>query len=278
MIFAFLTRIFFQLNVLIDNNGQAVICDCGLSRMRADITSRTATMIASESIVGGRNWMAPERLLGGLLKKPSDIYAFGMTLFEVSFVYVTLISNGWIRHQIFVNETPLGEVAFSEFIELVVRQNVRPERPDDEDAPYLSDAIWELAKRCWVKDPKERPTVNVVCGQVADLLVPSALGLLPNQSSTPAPSGNGDIVQQCLVLVPVPFLAPAFSTFKIILSSIKQVRASKNQLEVLVQSLAQFLQTLNMEYGANSLLELNTSTPLDELFRFVRFVFVRIYA
>lgn len=27
--------------------------------------------------------MAPERLLGGSLKKPCDMYAFGMTLYEV---------------------------------------------------------------------------------------------------------------------------------------------------------------------------------------------------
>ena len=34
--------------------------------------------------MGSRNWMAPEQLLGGLLKKPCDIYALGMTIYEVS--------------------------------------------------------------------------------------------------------------------------------------------------------------------------------------------------
>jgi serine/threonine protein kinase len=34
--------------------------------------------------MGSRNWMAPELLLGGSLKMPCDIYAFGMTLYEVS--------------------------------------------------------------------------------------------------------------------------------------------------------------------------------------------------
>jgi WD40 repeat protein len=46
-------------------------------------------------------------------------------------------------------------------VELVVKQGVRPERPDDEDAPQLSDAIWELAEACWVKDPKVRPTTTL---------------------------------------------------------------------------------------------------------------------
>jgi serine/threonine protein kinase len=74
-----------QLNVLIDEGANAVLCDFGLSRVKADVTSRTARP-DGEAIMGTRNWMAPERLMGGLLKKPCDIYAFGMTLYEVSLV------------------------------------------------------------------------------------------------------------------------------------------------------------------------------------------------
>lgn len=59
------------------------MCDFGLTRIKADITSRTMGLNA-EGILGSRNWMAPERLLGGSLKMPCDIYAFGMTLYEVS--------------------------------------------------------------------------------------------------------------------------------------------------------------------------------------------------
>ena len=76
-----------QLNILIDDSGKAVLCDFGLSRIKADATSRT-TRTDVGGIVGSRNWMAPELLLGGSLKKPSDIYAFGMTIYEVSLVTV----------------------------------------------------------------------------------------------------------------------------------------------------------------------------------------------
>ena len=72
-----------QLNVLIDDRIKAVLCDFGLARVKADVTSRTAGQNGG-GIVGSRNWMAPERLLGGSVKKPCDIYAFGMTLYEVS--------------------------------------------------------------------------------------------------------------------------------------------------------------------------------------------------
>jgi hypothetical protein len=80
-----------QLNVLIDDSGKAVLCDFGLSRIKADVASRTVEG-SGGSIVGSRYWMAPERLLGGSLKKPCDIYAFAMTLYEVGTRY------GWIEH------------------------------------------------------------------------------------------------------------------------------------------------------------------------------------
>jgi len=89
--------------------------------------------------------------------------------------------------QIFTNETPLGELAFSQFIELVVEQNVRPERPDDEDAPQLSDALWELVEKCWVKDPKSRPTANAVCNTLSDLLHTAAITPLTPLSSPSHP-------------------------------------------------------------------------------------------
>jgi len=76
---------------------------------------------------------------------------------------------------------------------LVVQRNVRPERPDDEDAPQLSDAVWELAEACWVKDPKERPTATAVCTTLSHLLETiSIVQPTPNASrsrpSTPPPN------------------------------------------------------------------------------------------
>jgi serine/threonine protein kinase len=70
------------MNVLIDDGHNAVLCDFGLSRIKADITS--STLVANPlTVIGSRNWMAPERLLGGSVRKPYDIYSFGMTIYEV---------------------------------------------------------------------------------------------------------------------------------------------------------------------------------------------------
>src|ERR1700728_1544436 len=62
-----------QLNILIDDNTKAVLCNFGLSHVKADATSRTMT-VNGAGIMGSCNWMAPEQLMGGSLKKPCDIY------------------------------------------------------------------------------------------------------------------------------------------------------------------------------------------------------------
>jgi serine/threonine protein kinase len=71
-----------QINVLVEEYGRALLCDFGLTRIKADITSRTRTM-GDTVVSGSRNWMAPELLLGSLPRTPSDVYSFGMTLYEV---------------------------------------------------------------------------------------------------------------------------------------------------------------------------------------------------
>jgi serine/threonine protein kinase len=71
-----------QVNVLIDEAANALLCDFGLSRLHADVRSRSVRENSSK-LVGSRNWMSPERIKGGAVKPPGDIYAFGMTIFEV---------------------------------------------------------------------------------------------------------------------------------------------------------------------------------------------------
>ena len=71
-----------KMNILIDDSGKAVLCDLGLSRIKADVTTRT-TAVDVQSVFGSRNWMSPERLMGKKLRQPSDIYAMGLTIYEV---------------------------------------------------------------------------------------------------------------------------------------------------------------------------------------------------
>src|ERR1700729_3907350 len=79
-----------------------------------------------------------------------------------------------------------------------------------------------------------------------------------------------DIIHDCLSLVShaVPYLGLAFTLFKIIWSSVQQVQVSKQQLEVLAQSVAQLLNALDGAYRARRLLLARTSMPFDDLCRF----------
>jgi hypothetical protein len=47
---------------------------------------------------------------------------------------------------------------------------VRPERPGKDEAPELNDDIWELAERCWVKEPNLRPTAEGVSQTISHFL------------------------------------------------------------------------------------------------------------
>ena len=185
-----LTRYSAQVNVLIDYNEKAVVCDFGLSQVRADVTSQTAILSDAMPITGSRNWMAPERLMGGSLRRPCDIYVFGIMIPEVCIWMLHYeVSRLTQQLQIYTNEAPLGHVV--DFIELVVQRDVRPEHPEDDETPHLSDAVWALAEQCWVKDPKQRLTAIAVCNTISHLLETTAaqaaqMQLQPSPSS-PSP-------------------------------------------------------------------------------------------
>src|ERR1700685_2606563 len=70
---------------------------------------------------------------------------------------------------------------------------------------------------------------------------------------------------------PLHRLASAFSALRFIWSTVTQAQVSKWQLDVLAQSIAQLLQTLDGEYRAGRLLPVEPSMPQADLCRFVGF-------
>jgi hypothetical protein len=55
-------------------------------------------------------------------------------------------------------------------VDLVVRQGVRPERRDENEAPGLSNEVWNLAEGCWVKDPLRRPNSSALADTLSNLI------------------------------------------------------------------------------------------------------------
>ncbi|KAF8811047.1 kinase-like protein [Phlegmacium glaucopus] len=137
-------------NILVDDGEKALLCDFGLSRIKADVNSRSIS--SSCTFVGSPNWMAPELFKGEKLRFPCDLYSFAMTMYEL-----------------FTSEIPLGHLAPNMLRELVVDRNMRPGRPTMIEAPQLSDEAWMLIQLCWEAEPTSRPTADNVCNKLNNI-------------------------------------------------------------------------------------------------------------
>jgi serine/threonine protein kinase len=71
-------------NILIDENGIPCLCDFGLSRISALLTQPSTTPLDEEKKPYG-TWvyMSPEQMVYGTTDEASDVYSFGMTIYEV---------------------------------------------------------------------------------------------------------------------------------------------------------------------------------------------------
>jgi len=68
--------------VLIGDDDKALIGDFGLYRLKREVTLGASRTLANISI-DNPFWMSPEYLEGREPEPPSDIYSFGMVIFEV---------------------------------------------------------------------------------------------------------------------------------------------------------------------------------------------------
>jgi hypothetical protein len=75
----------------------------------------------------------------------------------------------------------MSTIPYGDFIELVFRFGVRPDRPEEDECPRMNDGIWDLAERCWNKDPKARPTARQIHDTI-QLLMMSLLTITPVES------------------------------------------------------------------------------------------------
>ncbi|KDR78042.1 hypothetical protein GALMADRAFT_64705, partial [Galerina marginata CBS 339.88] len=71
-------------NILIDDDGRAVLCNYGLAKIRRDFNLRLPTSVNLALSI--QNWKAPELFSGAEPNKSSDVYSFGMTIYEVRII------------------------------------------------------------------------------------------------------------------------------------------------------------------------------------------------
>jgi len=66
-------------NILLGRDLEAVVADFGMSRM----ASSEDNVMQTKSEVGPLKWMSPENIADRLYSKKSDVFSFGVTLWEI---------------------------------------------------------------------------------------------------------------------------------------------------------------------------------------------------
>ncbi|GBP61205.1 Tyrosine kinase receptor Cad96Ca [Eumeta japonica] len=131
-------------NVLVDHNKLCKIADFGMSReLSGDERSRPPQRHALPI-----RWMAPEALLYNMYNHETDVWAYGILLWEI----VTLGS------------TPYAAMSGREVLSAVT-EGYRLERP-----PHCKPQLYHAMHACWNADPTQRPSFAILKAQLAELL------------------------------------------------------------------------------------------------------------
>ncbi|XP_048526026.1 insulin receptor isoform X2 [Dendroctonus ponderosae] len=128
-------------NCMINNNKTVKIGDFGMTR---DIYQSDYYKKGSGNVLLPVRWMAPESIADGVNTYDTDIWSYGIVLWEI----VTLASQ------------PYHGMSNEEVINFVLSKGVLT-RP--EECPNL---LWEIMERCWEWLPKLRPT----CCEIVEML------------------------------------------------------------------------------------------------------------
>jgi hypothetical protein len=117
-------------NVMIDGRGTARITDFGLAALSADLEER-------REISGTPAYMAPEQLSGGQVTVRTDLYAFGLIVYEM-----------FLGKRLYEAQT-LGEI-------VAQQRSVRSESLSRETRE-LDPAVQRVMLRCLEVEPEKRP-------------------------------------------------------------------------------------------------------------------------
>ncbi|GFY37437.1 tyrosine kinase receptor Cad96Ca [Trichonephila inaurata madagascariensis] len=132
-------------NILVDENKICKVADFGFAR---DVIASHVYERKSEGRLPIR-WMAPESLFDNIYTTKTDVWSFGVLLWEI----VTLGS------------TPYPGLSANEVIRRV-RDGYRLEKPE-----HCRREMYNIMFYCWDKDPKQRPTFGELVNFLDRLLI-----------------------------------------------------------------------------------------------------------
>ncbi|KDQ58863.1 hypothetical protein JAAARDRAFT_56908 [Jaapia argillacea MUCL 33604] len=127
-------------NVLISDEGNALLCDFGLTRHVEKVASMTATP-SGLSTLGHIRFSAPELFTSGRPTTHSDVFAFGCLVI-----------------QIFTGHLPYDHLEMDIQVLYAVAAGELPHRPSSPAVVRagLDDRLWALVMRCFIREPSMR--------------------------------------------------------------------------------------------------------------------------
>ncbi|PWA69428.1 protein kinase-like domain, Phloem protein 2-like protein [Artemisia annua] len=159
-------------NILLDNNWVAKIADFGLSKLRP--ANQKANTINTGTIAGTEVYLDPEYMETGRLKKESDIYSFGVVLFEVVSGKLAYDKSYSIE-----NEKGLLSIVQKCFNERTLKKVIDPnlkEAPggirilDDGLDQKSLDTFLVIAYQCLAHTQDRRPTMKFIIKELEKAL------------------------------------------------------------------------------------------------------------
>uniref|UniRef100_A0A8C7ZIV1 receptor protein-tyrosine kinase n=1 Tax=Oryzias sinensis TaxID=183150 RepID=A0A8C7ZIV1_9TELE len=135
-------------NVLICEGKLVKICDFGLAR---DIM-HDSNYISKGSTFLPLKWMAPESIFHNLYTTLSDVWSYGILLWEI----FTL------------GGTPYPDLPMNEVFYNALKRGYRMAKP-----PHASDEVHEIMKKCWDEKFEKRPEFSLLVHNVGNMLTDS---------------------------------------------------------------------------------------------------------
>ncbi|KAL8153670.1 hypothetical protein V2J09_011430 [Rumex salicifolius] len=143
-------------NLLVDKNWTVKVADFGLSRIKHE------TYLTTKTGKGTPQWMAPEVLRNERSDEKSDIYSFGVILWELA-----------------TDKIPWEHLNSMQVIGAVGFMNQRLDIPSDVDPKWVS-----IIEKCWHSDPQRRPTFHELLEKLKDLARQYATQIQASRSSS----------------------------------------------------------------------------------------------
>lgn len=131
-----------SLNILVDEHWNVKVSDFGLTDFKPDVQDKGAGMAVVSPF-----WLAPEAMENQEFSEASDVYSFGMIVWEM-----------FTRQAPFPNMNP-HQAALS-----VINDDARPDIP-----AFVPPNFQNLITSCWQRDPQRRPAFSRIIQLVAQL-------------------------------------------------------------------------------------------------------------